>query len=302
MAGKKQVLEKDRIQPLDKRRKGVTAEAGIGRVLNTSVSVVGSKASLISPVCSTLTEAKARSGRGKAATHLEQSHEQLRHLAAHLQSVREDEKTRIACEIHDDLGQSLTALKMNLSRIATKLSNTQSNKAIVEQVTQAIGIVSLTIRTVKQICTDLRPPLLDHLGIGAAIEWQCKEFQRRSGVVCQIALQPDVFTVDMDIAIALFRVFQEALTNVLKHSHATRVEASLEEKDGKIVLEIHDNGVGITEKQMSKRHSFGLLEMRERLYPFGGMISIRGKKQGGTALTVVIPVSSTSVGRQCFIR
>ena len=231
----------------------------------------------------------------KAASDLNESHEQLRHLAAHLQAVKEEERTNIALEIHDELGQTLTALKMDLSRIAGKLVKTGENEAIGKQLNAAIDRVSSTIGTVQQICTNLRPTLLDHLGIEAAIEWQAEDFQKSSGVECTVAVADDIFSVDINIANALFRVFQEALTNVLKHSHATKVEATLKENDGKIALEIHDNGVGITEEQMSKRHSFGLLGMRERLYPLGGTISIKGEAQRGTTLTVIIPLPSTAI-------
>jgi signal transduction histidine kinase len=248
---------------------------------------------LIPSLTRALQEATERAERLKAMTDLTKSHEQLRLLAAHLQSVREDERTNIAREIHDELGQNLTASTIELSRIAANLSKKPGNEVIAKQLTAAIGFVSSTIGTVKQICTNLRPPLLDHLGIGAAIEWQCEEFQKRSGVECEVAIASDIFTVNMDVANALFRIFQEALTNVLKHSQATKVEASLKEEDGNVVLEIHDNGVGITENQMSKRHSFGLLGMRERLYPLGGTVSINGKDQGGTILTVSIPVLGT---------
>ena len=240
-----------------------------------------------------LQEATERAERRTAVEALRNSHEQLRLLAAHLQSVREEERKNIAREIHDELGQSLTALKMNLSRMASTLSTTIGNNAIVEQMNSAIGLVSSTIGTVKELCTNLRPTLLDHLGIGAAIEWQAEEFQKRSGVECEVAIASDVFTVDTDMATALFRIFQEALTNVLKHSQATKVEASLKEEAGMIVLEIHDNGVGITGDQILKRHSFGLLGMSERLYPLGGTISINGKEQRGTTLTVIIPISGT---------
>ncbi len=294
MSGEKETTKKNRIQPPDKRLRGVFADAGRKRDLGEAIPVPDAEISGVPPACRALKEATERSGHGKAVTNLEKSHDQLRHLTAHLQSVREDEKKHIAREIHDDLGQSLTALKMNLSRIAAKLSTTPGNKAIAEELNVAIGLVSSTIGTVKQICTELRPPLLDHLGIGAAIEWQCEEFQKSSGVECQIAMPSDVFTVDMDIAIALFRVFQEVLTNVLKHSQATKVEASLKEKNGKIIFKIHDNGVGITERQMSKRHSFGILGMCERLYSLGGTISINGEEQNGTTVTVNIPVSGAS--------
>lgn len=253
-------------------------------------------ARLIPSVCRALQEATERAERRKAVADLKESHEHLRLLAAHLHSVREDERTNIAREIHDELGQSLTALKMDLARISAKLSNTPGNEMAAGQLNAAIGLVSSTIGSVKQICTNLRPPLLDHLGIGAAIEWQAEEFQKRSGIECEVAVASDVFTIDIDIATALFRIFQEALTNVLKHSRATKVEASLKEEEDRIVLRIHDNGVGITEKQMSKRHSFGLLGMRERLYAFGGTISINGKEQRGTTLTIVIPTAGAEVG------
>jgi PAS domain S-box-containing protein len=231
--------------------------------------------------------------RKQSAADLDKSHEQLRRLAAHLQSVREDERTRNALEIHDELGQNLTALKMDLSQIASALSKAHGKEALAGRMNAAIDLVSSLIGTVKQICTNLRPTLLDHLGIEAAIEWQAEDFQKRSGLKCKVAVASNIRTIDIDIANALFRVFQEALTNVLKHAQATKVEASLKEEDGKIVLGIHDNGVGISEKQLSKRNSFGLLGMRERIYPFGGTISITGKEQIGTTLTVTIPVSGT---------
>ncbi|MGO9951258.1 MAG: ATP-binding protein [Dissulfurispiraceae bacterium] len=236
---------------------------------------------------------KAEEDRQKATIALKESHEQLRHLAAHLQTVREEERKRTALEIHDELGQNLTALKMELSRIDAKLANTLGNKAIAEQLHTAISHVSATIGTVNQICTNLRPTLLDHVGIEAAIEWQAEEFQKESGVECAVDFDSGMLTVDKDIANALFRVFQEALANVLKHSQATKVEASLKKKDGKLVLEIHDNGVGVTKKQTSKRHSFGLLGMRELLHFLGGTLSVEGKGQNGTTVTVIIPASGS---------
>ena len=233
---------------------------------------------------------KAEDESRKASTALKESHEQLRLLAAHLQTVREEERTRIALEIHDELGQNLTALKMELSRLEARRSNNRGNKEFGEQLAAAMGHVSSTIGTVNRICMNLRPPLLDHLGIEAAIEWQAEDFQKRSGVECTVDLMPGTLSVDMDIANALFRIFQEALANVLKHAQATKVEASLKEEAGKIFLEIHDNGVGITKTQMSNRQSFGLLGMRELLYPLGGTISVDGEKQKGTSLTVIIPL------------
>ncbi len=227
----------------------------------------------------------------KATTALKESHEQLRRLAAHLQCVREEERTRIALEIHDELGQNLTALKMELSLIAGKHSPASGNSLLTDQLKMAIGHVSSTIVTVNQLCTNLRPTLLDHLGIEAAIEWQAEDFQKKSGVACTVDLASGILINDMDIANVLFRAFQEALTNVLKHSKATKVKASLKEENGKIVLVVLDNGVGVSKEQIAKLHSFGLLGMRERLHPLGGTISIDAKGRNGTTLTVIIPIS-----------
>ncbi len=238
---------------------------------------------------------KAIEERLKAVTDLNKSHEQLRQLAAHLQTVREEERANIARDMHDELGQGLTGLKMLLLRIKAKISDTRGNEAIAEQLNEAIGLVSSTSGTVKRLCTDLRPPLLDHVGIGAALEWQCEEFRKRSGVACEVAVESEIFAINIDIATALFRVFQEALTNVLKHSQATKVEASLTVEDGKIVLELHDNGVGITAEQMSKSNSFGLLGMRERLYHLDGTLSIHGEEQRGTTLTAIIPLTGIRI-------
>lgn len=236
---------------------------------------------------------RAAPERSNEAANPTESHAQIRHLAGQLRSIREDERTKIAREIHDELGQNLIALKIDLSRISERISKTTVNDGIVEQLNATIGLVSSTIGTLKQICTNLRPLLLDPISIGPAIEMQAREFQKRSGVECEVAVASDFVTTDMDIATTLFRIFQEALTNVLKHSKATKVEASLRKESDNIVLEIHDNGVGITEKQVSKLHSFGLLGMRERLYPFGGKILINGNQQTGTTLAVSIPLHDT---------
>ncbi|MGO9379250.1 MAG: sensor histidine kinase [Dissulfurispiraceae bacterium] len=296
MAESKKAMKTDRILSPDKCPKGTPVASIRESASKTTCPFVGTGISSIPLVCRALQAATDRAGRRQADKDLKISHEQLRRLAAHLQSVREEEKTSIAHKIHDELGQSLTALKMDLSLIEAKLENNSGHESVTEQLNEAIGLLSSTIKTVKQLCTGLRPSLLDHLGIGAAIEWQAEEFQKRSGVQCKVAVTSDTFDIDMDKAIALFRVFQEALANVLKHSQATKVEVSLKEEDSKIILNIHDNGVGITEKQiqMSKCDSFGLLGMRERLYPLGGTILIDGKKQRGTTLTVIIPISETS--------
>ncbi len=242
---------------------------------------------LVPSVQRALREATERSERAKAVRELEKSHNQLRNLAVHLQCVREEERANIAREMHDELGQTLTALKMDISWLQQKYGY---HPDILARSDSMLTIVNETLRSVKRIYTELRPSLLDHLGLGAAMEWQAEEFQRRSKIECSVTLEPDNITVDIDLAIVFFRIFQEALTNVIKHANATKVEANLIRGDDRIVLEIQDNGVGISGEDILKLNSFGFLGMRERLYPLGGTISFHGKKNMGTTLTVTIPV------------
>jgi two-component system, NarL family, sensor histidine kinase UhpB len=242
-------------------------------------------ARLVPSVRRALREESEKLERRKAVEELRRSHEQLRHLAAHLQSVREEERAGVAREIHDELGQALTALKMDLSMVVDRLDDADA----VRQLKEDMALIDTTVQTVKKICTELRPALLDHLGLGAAIEWQAGEFQKRSGIKCDVSLEPDDFSVDIDLSSALFRIFQEALTNVLRHARATRVEAMLCERDDNFVMMISDNGIGITKEQLSKANSFGLLGMRERVYAWKGDVFIEGTQNKGTTIKVIIP-------------
>jgi PAS domain S-box-containing protein len=221
---------------------------------------------------------------------LADSQEQLRNLYSHLQSLREEERTNIAREIHDDLGQALTALKMDLSWIAGKLRG--DNKGLKEKLHADVDQVDKTIQAVKRVCTELRPGILDHLGIVAAIEWQAEEFQKRTGIKCEVVFDPEDAEVDVDLRTPLFRIFQEALTNVLKHAKATRVKASFKRTRSSIILEITDNGVGIADDDLSKPNSFGLMGMRERVYPWGGKVTVSGVENEGTTVEVIIPVTT----------
>ena len=236
-----------------------------------------------------LEEATEKLERRKADKELKISHEQLRNLAAHLQSAREEERTWIAREIHDELGQTLTAIKMDLSVMDKKVATNQGIETLAELIKADLKLVNETIKTVKRLCTELRPSVLDHLGLGAAIEWQAQEYQKRSGIECKVKLVPDDIIVDGKHSIALFRIFQESLSNVLRHAQATKVTATLSDQGGSIMLEIADNGVGITEEQLSKANSFGLLGMRERVQICNGELRISGSQNAGTTITVIIP-------------
>ena len=221
---------------------------------------------------------------------LADSRRQLRGLYSHLQSLREEERTNIAREIHDDFGQTLTALKMDLSLIARKLRD--DKEGLKERLNASVSQVDKTIQSVKRVCTELRPGILDHLGLAAAIEWQAGEFQKRTGIKCEVEFDPENVEVNPDLTTPLFRIFQESLTNILKHANATEAKGSLRLTNSSIILEITDNGMGITEEDLSKPNSFGLLGMRERVYPWGGKVTVRGIKNKGTTVEVIIPVTS----------
>ncbi len=227
--------------------------------------------------------------RKKAGKELGKFHEQLRNLSAHLQSVREEEREKIAREIHDELGQTLTALKMELSTLANKLY--PDHKPLLEKAKSMTKIIDKTIQSVKRICAELRPAILDHFGLPAAIEWHVEEFESRTGIKCDVSIEPKEINIDQDLSTALFRILQEALTNVVRHANATEVGISLKGEEGKIVLKVSDNGKGITKKQISDPiNTFGLIGVKERVHYFGGEIEIKGIRNKGTTLIVNIPV------------
>jgi PAS domain S-box-containing protein len=225
---------------------------------------------------------------------LRNSTEQLRNLSAHLHTVREQERTSIAREIHDELGQALTALKMDISWLGSKY---RDNELLLEKTKTMINLINSTIRTVKRISSELRPVVLDDLGLVAAIEWQAEEFQKRTGIECELHFDPEDMLLERAVSTTIFRILQEALTNVIRHAEATKVKIRLEEKGGEIVLSVEDNGKGISEKQKNDPHSFGLIGIRERVHFFGGKARIKGFQDRGTTLTITIPLENESIPR-----
>lgn len=218
-----------------------------------------------------------------------QMSEQMRTLAGHLQTVREEERMRIAREIHDELGQVLTALKMDLSWIKQQLPAERMD--LIQKAQSDLDIIGTAVQSVKRICTDLRPGILDTLGLGAAIEWKADDFERRNGIQCSVLIEPEDLTTDKDRTTALFRIFQEALTNIAKHAHATEIHASLIKDDEHIILEVSDNGIGIQPEHLNKPNSFGLLGMRERVIPWNGTVTIGKAGSRGTVIQVIVPMS-----------
>jgi PAS domain S-box-containing protein len=225
--------------------------------------------------------------RKRAEEYRQRSLEQLRALAARLQSVREEERTRVAREIHDELGQALTAIKLDLTALLRDLQPDQG--PAVRRGQSILKLLDETILSVRRIATDLRPGVLDDLGLVAAVEWAAEEFQARTGIKCRLSM-PDVdIAMDPERATALFRIFQETLTNVARHANATQVNVRLVKQNGDLSLEVCDDGKGITEKQLSVGQSLGILGMRERALLLGGELTISGGPGKGTTVRVRIP-------------
>ncbi len=226
--------------------------------------------------------------RKRSEEELKQSRERLRDLASHLQSIREKERGRIAREIHDELGQALTALKMDTHWVGQRLSKDQ--QLLLEKANSMSKLIDTTVQSVQRISSDLRPGLLDDLGLSAAIEWQANEFRNRTNIQCKIISDPEDIILDRDSSTAIFRIFQETLTNIARHANATRVEVTLKQKSATVELTVHDNGRGITENEISDPGSFGLIGMRERVYSFRGDLTITGTPDKGTSVRVTIPL------------
>jgi PAS domain S-box-containing protein len=219
---------------------------------------------------------------------LESSHQQLRLLSNHVQELREKERIDLARELHDSLGQSLTSIKIGLSVVRKELgqNGAQPKRAILERFTEINQQLTETIGAVKSISTGLRPGVLDKFGLAAAIEWQCREFSRRSGVKCEFKMPRAKLDLSPDKSTALFRILQEALTNISRHARATQAKIFLRKGKQAVSMTIVDNGRGITSEEIKAPQSLGLLGMRERAESIGGTFSIEGTPQKGTVVSV----------------
>ncbi len=245
---------------------------------------------LVPAVHRTLREAAERADRKHAEARLRESHEQLRALSIYLQYVREEERTRIAREVHDELGQSLTRFKMDLAWVGGRLP--RSLRPLLDKIHDMSAHVDATIQSVRRIATELRPGILDDLGLVAALEWQGNEFQTRTGIECHVTSTLQDTLLDADLNTAFFRIFQETLTNIMRHANATRVDVNSTKRDGCLVLTVLDNGRGIRAHEITDRKSIGLLGMEERAALLGGKFLIEGEPDRGTTVTVKIPLAS----------
>jgi two-component system sensor histidine kinase UhpB len=233
--------------------------------------------------------------RKQAEEKLKRSSKLLRELATHLQSIREEERTMIAQEIHDELGQVLTALKIQVSLLANKLNKNQ--ESLKQKINSLTDMIDSSVESVQKISSKLRPGILDELGLIAAIEWQAEEFEKLTNIKFSLVLPKDEIKLESNKTTAIFRIFQEALTNIARHSEATKVAVSLFFHQSNIYMEIQDNGRGITQEQIKDFKSLGIHGMIERAMVFGGQVSIEGFAGNGTIVKVEIPFDEIKDGR-----
>ena len=222
-------------------------------------------------------------------TEIKQAQDDLR---VHDEQLREEERTRMAREVHDVLGQLLMGLKMNIGwseRRFNSITDEPLRRSLEENTGQSSRLVDTMIETVQKIARELRPSMLDHIGLGAALQCEGRQFQERSGIACQVSVPSDTFSLESGRSTDVFRVFQELLTNVARHAQATHVIVALSRTAEEVTLTVHDNGRGIRAEELSHPHSLGLLGMRERASLLGGRFRLRGEPGAGTTATLTIP-------------
>jgi PAS domain S-box-containing protein len=230
--------------------------------------------------------------RRKVEKELEHSREGLRLLSEHLQRAREEERLSIAREVHDELGQLLSVMKIDTSFIGRNVPKRLSH--IKKQTESFERQIDGAIQAVRDICSRLRPSVLTHFGLSAAIEWYLEDFQKRTGLNCYSQIDVNVPVEETELSLVLFRILQEAMTNILRHAEATDVNVSLTLKDDDIALKIRDNGRGITAGQMMKPQSYGIIGIRERVRFWGGTSTFEGVPGGGTVVIISIPLKKTN--------
>ena len=227
----------------------------------------------------------------RAQEGLRISREQLRALSARLESLREEERIRMSREIHDELGQRLTALKMDLLWLERRIGELEGVPAVNQLLDRSVGATELIdelLRSIQEIVSDIRPCVLDQLGLGAALQFEARRFQQRYGTLCDVQLPEPEPLGSKEVSTALFRIFKECLTNVARHAGARRIAVELSGAPNELVLTVRDNGRGITEAELNSPASLGILGMRERAALLRGTLTIEGGASG-TIVTVRVP-------------
>ena len=243
---------------------------------------------LPSAISTTVQNKKMQKEKLEAENEMQEMNEQLRHLAAHLQNVREEEQTRISREIHDELGQMLTAIKMDVTSADKKLKT--SPEIASAALVRVLEMVDTTVKTIRRIASELRPTILDDLGLIEALEWQCSEFEKRNQIKCAFACSNPTITINREIAIGLYRIFQEALTNIARHSGANHVIASLQIEPQQLVMTIADDGKGFDPEAVKAKKSLGLVGIKERALMMKGKLFTETAPGKGTTIRIIVPL------------
>ena len=223
----------------------------------------------------------------------------LHSLAIRLEVAREEERARVARELHDELGQVLTSLKLEFMWLVDQLRSSEPKPGIqlVNKLQSLIGLIEVSIQSVRQISSELRPAVLDHLGLHEAIQWEATKFEARTGIRCRMTWGLKTEPADRTWQLAIFRILQEALTNVARHAHAGAVRINARGRGRLVMLTIRDNGRGITKEQLSSVDSIGLLGMTERARLLGGRLTVAGSRGRGTTVTVIVPMNTKRTGK-----
>ena len=226
--------------------------------------------------------------RKKSEDVIKQINNELHDLSEHLQTIREEERLQIARDIHDELGQQLTGLKLGIEWLNLKLAN--EDPQLKEKIDEMVALIKVTIQSVRRISSDLRPSMLDDLGLVAALEWQSQEVQRRFGIQIGFSSNIEDAGIPLDTSTALFRIYQEALTNVARHAAASKVESSLEIHNNTLILKVTDNGKGMDTEQTKEHKSFGLIGIKERSFAIGGVFDLESRPGKGTTIKITVPL------------
>jgi signal transduction histidine kinase len=223
----------------------------------------------------------------------------LHSLSLRLELAREEERARVARELHDELGQVLTSLKLEFMWLVDELRRSEPKPGIqlVNKLQSLIGLIEVSIQSVRQISSDLRPAIFDHFGLREAIQWEATKFQARTGIRCRVAWEVRDGLTDRTRQLALYRILQEALTNVVRHAHAGAVRISLRQRGRELTLTVRDNGRGITKAEVANPESIGLLGMTERGRMLGGQVRFAGAPGRGTTVAVTVPLAPPRAGR-----
>lgn len=232
--------------------------------------------------------------KNKATEEIQESREQLQALSLRQHSLREEERKRIALEIHDELGQALTGLKMEvhfLNQQVKGIDNQDKSADASQKIEDLLQLIDTTILTVRRIATELRPPILDDLGLMAALEWQIQEFQKRTGITCVLSANVENEKINGDFSTAVFRIFQETLTNIIRHAEANTISIIFKKINQKLILRVEDDGKGIETETLEINHSLGILGMRERARLVGGELEVFNGAENGTVVLLTVPLT-----------